>query len=67
MAASKQTNGIHCPGQRLTFPFPFVHHQLHDRKVGQLLTVETRTHGRILKKRKEETDVGLLEERYTES
>ena len=25
------------------FPFPFVHHQLHDRKVGQLLTVETRT------------------------
>jgi len=29
--------------QRLTFPFPFVHHQLHDRKVGQLLTVETRT------------------------
>ena len=29
--------------QRLTFPFPFVHHQPHDRKVGQLLTVETRT------------------------
>ena len=35
--------------QRLTFPFPFVHHQSHDwqegfRKVEQLLTVETRTH-----------------------
>ena len=30
-------------GQRLTFPFPFVHHQPHDWKVEQLLTVETRT------------------------
>ena len=29
--------------QRLTFPFPFVHHQSHDWKVEQLLTVETRT------------------------
>ena len=26
--------------QRLTFPFPFVHHQSHDRKVEQLLTLE---------------------------
>ena len=29
--------------QRLTFPFPFVHHQPHDWKVEQLLTVERRT------------------------
>ena len=26
--------------QRLTFPFPFVHHQSHDWKVEQLLTLE---------------------------
>jgi hypothetical protein len=30
-------------GQRLTFPFPFVHHQPHDWKVEQLSTVETRS------------------------
>ena len=29
-------------GQRLTFPFPFVHHQPPDWKVEQLLTMETR-------------------------
>jgi len=33
-------NGQHL--QRLTFPFPFVHHQPHDWKVEQLLTVETK-------------------------
>ena len=27
-------------GQRSTFPFPYVHHQPDNRKVGQLLTVE---------------------------
>ena len=30
-------------GQRSTFPFPYVHHQPDNRKVGQLLTVEKRT------------------------
>ena len=32
------------PGwQRLTFPFPFVHHQPHAQKVEQQLTMETKT------------------------
>ena len=30
--------------QRSTFPFPYVHHQPDNRKVGQLLTLEKRTH-----------------------
>ena len=39
--------------QRLTFPFPFVHHQSHDWKVEQLLTLEPDV-TLVMKNRKQE-------------